>query len=84
MFDTRAGKPPPRLLIERQPLRFRAIGQRLPFFFQGQDEAEVTGIDALLRKDRFGREMGDQLVPGDPNVMAVEDSRPNTQPRPST
>ena len=48
MLDAGSGKPDPRLLIKRQSLPFRPIGQRLPRRFRKEYQAEVTGINPFL------------------------------------
>ena len=61
-----SGEPHARLLVKRQPLGLCLIGQGLPRFLRRQDQSEMTRIDSLLRRYRFWRQMGHELMPCEP------------------
>src|SRR5581483_7226746 len=62
MLQPAAGESAAGLLIKSEPFSFRPVGQLLPFGLGREDEAEVAGVDPLLRIGALLRGMGDQLM----------------------
>ena len=55
VFDARAGEPHAGLLIEGQTVRLGLFQELLPRVFRQEDEAEMVGINSLLRGPGFRR-----------------------------
>jgi len=63
VLDPGAGEPDAGLLIEGQPFRLGLLQELLPRVFRQKYQAEMVGINALLRWQWFRRQMRHELIP---------------------
>ena len=63
VLDAGAGEPDAGLLIEGQTFRLSLLQELLPRVFRQEYQAEMVGINALLRWQGFRRQMRHELMP---------------------
>ena len=63
VLDVGAGEPDAGLLIEGQPFRLGLLQELLPRVFRQEYQAEMVGINTLLRRQGFRRQMCHELMP---------------------
>jgi hypothetical protein len=63
VLDPGTGEPDAWLLIEGQLFRSGSFQELMPRFFRQKRQAEMTGINALLLRQRFCHQMGHELIP---------------------
>ena len=63
VLDAGAGEPDAGLLIEGQPFRLGLLQELLPRVFRQENQAEMAGINALLRWQEFRHQMRHELMP---------------------
>src|SRR3970040_2585356 len=63
VLDTGAGEPDARLLIEGQPVRLGLLQELSPRVFRQEYQAEMVGVNTLLRWQGFRRQMCHELMP---------------------
>ena len=63
VLEAAVGEPDAGLLIEGQPFRLGLIQELLPRVFRQEYQAEMAGINALLRWQWFRDQMRHELVP---------------------
>ena len=63
VLDSSAGEPDAGLLIEGQSFRLGLLQELLPQIFRQKSQAEMVGINALLPRQGFCRQMGHELMP---------------------
>ena len=63
VLDPSTGEPDAGLLIEGQPFRLGLLQELLPRAFRQEYQAEMVGVNSLLRWQGFRRQMRHELMP---------------------
>ena len=71
VLDPGPGEPDAGLLIEGQSFRLGLFQKPLPRIFRQKRQAEMVGINALLPRQGFCRQMGHELMPREPERDSV-------------